>query len=152
MLDQCGLGCLNTRPTTTGYVFKAYKGVVSRMSRRQYTVAASTTQAELLTSTAAGKEAVWLRQLLANLELWSADGKPVSLLNDKSGATQMARHQLGFKSHKASNMRAQWIRNPSIHPTPSPERNSLKSACSTRRPGKTVRLCNHSTYLLSDLV
>lgn len=83
-------GCLDTRRSTTGYVFSTYGGVVSWKSRRQPTVALSTTQAELLASTEAGKEAVWLRQLLADLELGPADGEPVVIYNDNSGAIQLA--------------------------------------------------------------
>jgi hypothetical protein len=103
-------GCLDTRRSTTGYVFSTYGGVVSWKSRRQPTVALSTTQAELLASTEAGKEAVWLRQLLADLELGPADGEPVTILNDNMGAIQLGKHQHGFKLNKAFDMRAQWVR------------------------------------------
>ena len=103
-------GCLDTRRSTTGFVLNTYGGVVSWKSRRQPTVALSTTQAELLASTEAGKEAVWLRQLLADLELGPADGEAVSIMNDNSGAIQLAKHQHGFKLNKAFDMRAQWIR------------------------------------------
>ncbi|EIW73540.1 hypothetical protein TREMEDRAFT_26053 [Tremella mesenterica DSM 1558] len=103
-------GCLDTRRSTTGYVFSTYGGVVSWKSRRQPTVALSTTQAELLASTEAGKEAIWLRQLLADLELGPGDGEPVNILNDNNGAIQLAKHQHGFKLNKAFDMRAQWIR------------------------------------------
>jgi hypothetical protein len=103
-------GCLDTRRSTTGYVFSTYGGVVSWKSRRQPTVALSTTQAELLASTEAGKEAIWLRQLLADLELGPADGVPVPILNDNRGAIQLGKHQHGFKINKAFDMRAQWIR------------------------------------------
>lgn len=103
-------GCLDTRRSTTGYVFKTYGGLVAWKSRRQPTVALSTTQAELLASTEAGKEAVWLRQLLADLELGPADGEPVQIFNDNNGAIQLGKHQHGFKINKAFDMRAQWIR------------------------------------------
>jgi hypothetical protein len=102
-------GCLDTRRSTTGYVFSTYGGVVSWKGRRQPTVALSTTQAELLASTEAGKEAIWLRQLLADLELGPANGDPVPILNDNMGAIQLGKHQHGFKLNKAFDMRAQWI-------------------------------------------
>jgi hypothetical protein len=73
-------------------------------------VALSTTQAKLLASTKAGKEAVWLRQLLADLEFGPADGEPVPILNDNSGAIQLGKHQHGFKINKAFDLRAQWVR------------------------------------------
>ena len=83
---------------------------MSWKSKRQPTVALSTTQAELLASTEAGKEAVWLRQLLADLQLGPADGDPVHIMNDNTGAIQLGKHQHGFKLNKAFDMRAQWIR------------------------------------------
>lgn len=103
-------GCLDTRRSTTGYVFNTYGGIVASKSKRQPTVALSTTQAELLASTEAGKEAVWLRQLLADLELGPTDGQPVQIYNDNNGAIQLGKHQHGFKLNKAFDMRAQWIR------------------------------------------
>nr|ADE10054.1 rve superfamily protein [Tremella fuciformis] len=101
-------GCLDTRRSTTGYIFNTYGGIVSWKSRRQPTVALSTTQAELLASTEAGKEAIWLRQLLNDLDL-GIDGA-VPIYNDNNGAIQLAKHQHGFKLNKAFDMRAQWIR------------------------------------------
>ena len=125
-------GCLDIRRSMTGYVFSTYGGIVSWKSRRQPTVALSTTQAELLASTEAGKEAIWLRQLLADLELGPADGEPISILNDNSGAIQLAKHQHGFKLNKAFDMRAQWIR----------EMNTLKSLSSiTSIQTRTERIC-----------
>jgi hypothetical protein len=103
-------GCMDTRRSTTGYVFSTYGGIVAWKSKRQPTVALSTTQAELLASTDAGKEAIWLRQLLADLQLGPADGDPTTIKNDNMGAVQLAKHQHGFKVNKAFDLRAQWIR------------------------------------------
>ena len=95
---------------TTGYVFSTYGGIVAWKSRRQPTVALSTTQAELLASTEAGKEAIWLRQLLIDLDMGPAIGEPVSIMNDNLGAIQLGKHQHDFRLNKAFDMRAQWIR------------------------------------------
>lgn len=103
-------GCMDTRRSTTGYVFSTFGGIVAWKSKRQPTVALSTTQAELLASTDAGKEAIWLRQLLADLQLGPADGDPTTIKNDNMGAVQLAKHQHGFKVNKAFDLRAQWIR------------------------------------------
>jgi hypothetical protein len=103
-------GCLDTRRSTTGYVFSTYGGIVAWKSKRQSTVALSTTQAELLASTEAGKQAVWLRDLLDDLRLGLAEGEPVSIRNDNMGAIQLAKHQHSFKLNKAFDMRAAWLR------------------------------------------
>jgi hypothetical protein len=103
-------GCLDTRQSTTSYVFKTYGGIVAWKSKRQQTIALSTTQAKLLASTDAGKEAIWLRQLLADLDLGPADNDPVQILYNNMGAIHLSKHQHDFASNKAFNMRSKWIR------------------------------------------
>ena len=62
-------GDLDTRRSTTGYVFKVYGGTVAWKSRRQPTVALSTTEAEYMASADAARQAIWLRLLLDDLQL-----------------------------------------------------------------------------------
>jgi transposase InsO family protein len=60
-------GDLDTRRSTTGYVFTLYGGAICWTSKRQATVAVSTTEAEYIAAAMAVREALWLRQLLADL-------------------------------------------------------------------------------------
>ena len=60
-------GDLDTRRSTTGYVFILHGGAITWLSKRQSTVAVSTTEAEYVAAAQATKEALWLRVLLADL-------------------------------------------------------------------------------------
>jgi len=56
-----------SRRSTTGYVFTLQGGAVSWASKKQTTVALSSTEAEYIAVAAACQEAVWLRQLLKDI-------------------------------------------------------------------------------------
>lgn len=61
-------GDLDTRRSTSGYVFTLRGGPISWSSRRQTVTAQSTTESELVAVSAGTKEAVWLVRLQAELE------------------------------------------------------------------------------------
>ena len=66
--DANWAGDLETRRSTTGYVFFLNSGVVSWNSKRQPTVATSSTEAEYMSLYSATQEVIWLRLLLKDLE------------------------------------------------------------------------------------
>jgi len=103
-------GCLNTRRSTTGYIFQTYGGIVAWKSRRQPSTALSTTHAELLATTDAARQAEWLRQLLDDLGMGLPNGVPVSLYNDNAGAVLLAQHPHDHKMTKHFDIRANYLR------------------------------------------
>lgn len=62
-------GDIDTRKSTTGYVFIVNGGAVSWNSKRQPTVAVSTTEAEYMAAASAVKEGLWLRKLFYSLDI-----------------------------------------------------------------------------------
>lgn len=81
----------DTRKSTTGYVFLFNGGAVTWSSKRQPTVAASTTEAEYISAASATKEALWLRKLLADLKV--APGT-IEIKSDNQGALKLLRNPI----------------------------------------------------------
>eukprot|EP00253_Pinus_taeda_P031962 PITA_31962 len=75
VLDICGFvdadwaGDLDQRRSISGYVFNLFGGSVSWMSKKQFVVALSTTEAKYMAATHASKEAVWLQRLCSSMGL-----------------------------------------------------------------------------------
>ncbi|GIL60632.1 hypothetical protein Vafri_15174 [Volvox africanus] len=65
--DADHAGCVDTRRSTTGYVFSVHGCAVSWASKLQRSVAVSTMEAEYVAASEATKEALWLRQLLTDM-------------------------------------------------------------------------------------
>lgn len=71
--DSDWAGDLESRKSTSGFIFMLNGGPVSWCSKRQPTVALSSTEAEYIALTLAAKEATWLRLLLTELGLLQPD-------------------------------------------------------------------------------
>ena len=78
-VDADWAGDIDSRRSTTGFVFTFNGGPVSWASKRQSTVATSTAEAEYVAAAMATKEALWLRKLLSTL---GVDGGAVPMGED----------------------------------------------------------------------
>jgi hypothetical protein len=87
----------DTRRSTTGYVFLLHGGAISWASRRQQTVAASTTEAEYMAAAAATKEALWLRKLMFNLRL---DVPTITILDDNQSTIKLLKNPVTSQRSK----------------------------------------------------
>ena len=83
-------GDLNIRRSTTGYVFYLGVGAISWNSKRQPTVALSTMQAEYMAANQATKEAIWLRQLMA--DVGCVQHKATTIMCDNQGSIALAKN------------------------------------------------------------
>ena len=89
--DANWAGDVDTRRSTSGYVFKIADSTISWSSRKQATVAKSTTEAEYVSLSQATQEAIWMRQLLSDIG-HKAD-KPTLLYEVNQGAIEIAKNQ-----------------------------------------------------------
>jgi hypothetical protein len=90
-------GDVDTRRSTTGYVFLMYGGAVSWSSRLRPTGAASTVEAEYLSAVQAVKEALWFRKLGGDLGL---DLGTVQIYCDNQGAIRLLKHPIASQRSK----------------------------------------------------
>lgn len=103
-------GDLDTRRSTTGYIFKVYGGTIAWKSRRQPTVALSTTEAEYMASADAARQATWLRLLLDDLQIGLTTNEPISILNDNNGCIALSKNPVHHERSKHIAMRHHFLR------------------------------------------
>ncbi len=105
--DSDFAGDLDSRRSTTRYVFLFNGGVVSWNSRLQPTTAASTSEAEYTATTAATKEALWLQKLMADLE----HPEECVLINcDNQGAIKLLKHPIASTRTKHIDVMHHFVR------------------------------------------
>lgn len=109
LTDADWAGDINTRRSTTGYVVMLNNGAIAWRSKRQVTVALSTTEAEYMALTEATKELKWMRQFLT--ELGQGPGKEATVLcTDNQGAIALAKNPVSHAKSKHIDIRHHFIR------------------------------------------
>ena len=106
--DSDWAGCIDTRRSTSGFVWMMNGGAVSWRSKLQTIVALSSTEAEYVGATPAVQEILWLRDLLQELEV--ADDSPSVLNMDNRGAVYLTRGGGDSNKTKHINIRYHFIR------------------------------------------
>jgi reverse transcriptase-like protein len=85
-------GDMDTRRSTSGYLFNIGSGAISWSSKRQPTVALSSCEAEYMGETQATKEAIWLRNLLTELNSHRKETQATIIYGDNQGAIALAQN------------------------------------------------------------
>ncbi len=94
--------------STSGYVFIAAGGVITWKSKKQTTIALSSTEVEYVVLSEAGCEACWLRNLFE--ELGYPQEYSILIKGDNDGSISMAKnHQLHNRSKHIA-IRWHWVR------------------------------------------
>ena len=88
--DADWMGDANDWRSTTGYVFLVGIGVISWKCKKQPTIALSTMEVKYMAISHCTKEAVWLRQLLADVR-YMQEG-PTSIMCDNQGCITLAKN------------------------------------------------------------
>ena len=108
--DADHAGDIDGRKSTTGYVFMLNGAPISWRSKLQATVALSSTEAEYMALTEATNEAIYLRQLLADLHLPSIVAAPTVIYEDNQGAIKLSANPLHHSRTKHIDIKFHHIR------------------------------------------
>jgi len=100
-------GDMDTRKSTTGYLYTFAGATVSRVSRLQRIVAFSTTEVEYIAATEACKEMLWMQRFLR--EIGIKQDKYV-LYCDSQSAIHLAKNPAFHSKTKHIDLRYHWIR------------------------------------------
>jgi hypothetical protein len=96
------------RRSTSGYIFTVNGTPISWSSKRQATIALSSTEAEYMAATQAAKEAVWLRRLLG--ELGENPSGPTTVYEDNQGAIAIAQNPVFHQCTKHIDIQYHFVR------------------------------------------
>jgi hypothetical protein len=108
--DSDWAGDLDTRRSTTGYVYLCSGGAISWKSRRQPTVALSSTEAEYMATSEASKEAIWLRRLYNEITNTESFSNPQQIYVDNNGAIEWTRNPKDHDRAKHIDIRYHFVR------------------------------------------
>ena len=106
--DSDWAGSIDDRRSTSGYLFQLGSKSISWSSRKQATVALSSSEAEYISATSAACEAVWLRRILKDLQQGTKD--PTTIYCDNMSAIAMTKNPVFHSRTKHIEIRHHFIR------------------------------------------
>lgn len=106
--DADHAGDIETRRSTSGYIFKLNDGIISWSSERQKSVSISTMEAEYIAASEASKELIWIRRLLCEILANELD-VPIFYMDNQS-AIRLIKNPEFHKRSKHIDIRYHFIR------------------------------------------
>ena len=85
-------GCVDSRKSTSGYIFIMADGAISWRSVKQTLTATSTMEAEFVSCFEATSHGVWLKSFISGLRIMDSISRPLRILSDKSAVVFMAKN------------------------------------------------------------
>lgn len=101
-------GDIDSRKSTSGYVFTFSGGAISWQSKLQKCVALSTTEAEYIAAVEASKEMLWLKRFLQELGLQQEE---YIVFCDSQSAMDLSKNSMYHARTKHIDVRYHWLRN-----------------------------------------
>lgn len=99
---------VNDRKSITGYVFKLFDSTISWATRKQTSVALSSTEAEFMAICEASKEAIWLKELVNGFEILNVND--VLIFEDNQGCMRIAENPVDHRLMKHVDAKYHFIR------------------------------------------
>lgn len=106
--DSDWAGCVDDRKSLSAYVFSIGSGAVAWRSKKQQTVALSSTKAEYISATAAARQAIWLRRVLEDLGF--CQNKPTIIYCDNKSAINLSKNPVMHDRSKHIELKYHYIR------------------------------------------
>uniref|UniRef100_A0AAV1V1C5 Uncharacterized protein n=1 Tax=Peronospora matthiolae TaxID=2874970 RepID=A0AAV1V1C5_9STRA len=107
--DAYWAGDVETRRSTSGYAFLMNNGCIIRRSKKQRTLALSSTEAEYMALTEATQEAVWLKAFLCDIGEVKND-EAAKIYEDNQGSSALAKNPEFHKRTKHIDIRYHFVR------------------------------------------
>jgi len=98
---------INYWKSTSGYIFMLCGATVSWASKKQSTIATSSTEAEYTAATLATKEALWLRNLLKSLNV--VQTSPTTMYEDNQGCIALTHNLVHHERTKHFDIQAHFV-------------------------------------------
>ena len=85
-------GCVDSRKSTSGYIFKLANGAVSWRSAKHTLTATSTMKAEFVCCFEASSHGVWLKSFISGFKIVDSISRPLKLYCDNSSVVFMVKN------------------------------------------------------------
>jgi hypothetical protein len=108
--DSDHAGCLDTRKSTSGYVFFIVGGPFAWRSKRQTAIALSSTEAEYYVLSNASREATWIRRLLEDMDYRQSDATISLILADNQSCIALSKNPEFHQRTKHVDIQYHYIR------------------------------------------
>jgi len=109
--DSAHADCLNSRRSTSGYMFFLWNGPISWSSKRQQCVSTSSAEAEYVGECNAAKELTFLVQALKEVGYDGSDTNPTTILADNQAAIKMGSNPVNHPRAKHIDTSYHYVRN-----------------------------------------